>query len=90
MTEQELVQEAVLTEGATARTSGRYGGYGLKHLRELAVSRSGGLTVISGTVRLEARRNDVRLQTCRRLTGTVVEVDFRPGVDVGTTGQDTF
>src|SRR5262249_34402149 len=90
LSELELLKAAVFTEGASGRTSGRYGGFGLKHLRDLATQRSGRLTVGSGGFKLEASRNKPRYQSCPQLEGTIVEVDFRPGEHVQGSHGETF
>jgi anti-sigma regulatory factor (Ser/Thr protein kinase) len=90
LNDEDLVRAAVLTEGATARTSGGYGGYGLKHLRDLAIARSGRLTVVSGMVKLQVTPRGERITRSTALAGTVVEVDFRPGVDVKSSGEGVF
>lgn len=79
LSEKELVRTAVMERGATGRTSGRFGGHGLKHLWELAVERSGRLNVLSGGVYMVVRDRE-RLWRCDPpFAGTVVEIDFRPG-----------
>lgn len=88
--ERALVRTAVLTEGATARTSGGYGGYGLKHLRALAIERSGRLTVVSGMVKLQVTRSGAKMFKSSRLSGTVVEVEFPPGLHLAPSGRGVF
>ena len=88
--ETELVRTAVMERGATGRTTGRFGGQGLKHLWELAVARSGRLNVLSGAVYMVIRDRE-RLWRCDPpFSGTVVEVDFRPGDLTSPSNQEGF
>lgn len=78
-----LVERSIVEPGVSRRTSGRYGGDGLKELRDVVVARGGRMTVSTGTIFAEVDDRGVRADYAPRLHGTTVELDFRPLPDDG-------
>ena len=90
---QALVREAVMTEGVTSR-SDKYGGFGLKRIREIVTQREGGLIVISGRAKFEVRGGKkparARDTGAPGFSGTAIEIDFRPGLEADIGGEEVF
>jgi hypothetical protein len=84
----ELVRRAVEVEGTTGRVSKRFGGLGLKRLRDLCIRRGGSVHVLSRTVDAHFAVEDTRTTFVPRLDGTSIEIDFRPGPDDGSRADD--
>lgn len=92
-----LLERALTEEGVTGRTSGKFGGLGLKHLSSLvsASHRQGALRVISGGVFAEVTASGVTTRLLDvEVLGTFVELDFRPSIVADdapiTTFEDDF
>ncbi|MBI5485782.1 MAG: sensor histidine kinase [Deltaproteobacteria bacterium] len=92
MKDHELLGAAVMTEGVSSRPGGRFGGLGLKTIREICTRRKGGILVISGNCRLEVRGSrapDVGRMPVR-FDGTAIEIDFQPQPEVYVGDEDVF
>lgn len=80
----ELVRLAATVEGTTGRTTGRFGGLGLKRLRDICLERGGSIHITSGTVDAHYILDKDREAFAPRLQGSTVEIDFRPGPNLGS------
>lgn len=85
--DRELLRRAVTVEGTTGRVAKRFGGLGLKRLHSVCIDRGGSVHLTSQTLDAHYSGDKNRATYSRRLSGTVIEIDFRPGPDDGSRAQ---
>lgn len=78
-----------MVEGFTSRR-GRYGGFGLKQIRDIVTQRLGSLTVISGGTKLQIRADGPHFHRSLEFQGTAIQIDFRPGMPVTGADEEVF